>query len=135
MKKIKTIIAFMTMMVLVECDYAKLPNIQFTLYISNQSLAIDPVDIQVELDGIRVVSDNFYIGSAHTFVPFELSLDKGMHKIDIWTVRGDAELSTEFKLNDQDAGIIMYWYYPNSHYNPTPPKFDFITQKGPPAII
>ena len=134
MKKIKTIIAFMTMMVLVECDYAKLPNIQFTLYISNQSLAIDSVDIQVEIDGEMVVSDNFYIGSAHTFVPFELSLEQGMHKIDIWTVRGDADLSTEFELVDHDTGVIMDWYHPKSYFNSTPPKFDFLTQKGPPAI-
>jgi len=103
----------------------------FTLFVSNQSFAIDPVDVRVEIDGELVVSDYFHVGDQHHFVPSRLSLLQGKHRIRIWSAKGEAELSTEFELKDHDVGVVTYWYYPESHYNPTPRKFDFSTQKGP----
>ncbi len=107
----------------------------FTLFVSNQSFKIDPVDVRVEIDGELVVSAYFWVGSQHTFVPFTLSLSKGAHRIHIWSTKGDAELSTEFELEDHDVGVITYWYYPKSHYEPTPRHFNFGTQKGPLLIM
>jgi len=121
----------MAIMALVECDYTKLSNVQFTLYISNQSFIIDPVDIQVEMDGIIVVNDKFYVEDQHTFIPSELSLRQGMHQIRIWSVKGNAELSTEFELIDQDMAMITYWHSPNSIFDPTTPGFEFVTGRGP----
>jgi hypothetical protein len=106
-------------------------NGAFTLFVSNQSCAIDPVDVRVEIDGELVVSDYFHVGTQHHFVPCRLSLPQGKHRVRIWSAKGDADLSTEFELKDHDVGVVTYWYYPESHYNPTPRKFDFSTQKGP----
>jgi hypothetical protein len=103
----------------------------FTLFVTNQSFAISPVDVRVEIDGELVVSDYFDVGSQHTFKPFHLSLSKGKHRIRIWSEKGGAELSKEFELKDQDIGVIEYWYYPESHYSPTPRHFSFRTLKGP----
>ena len=107
------------------------PQGSFTLYVSNQSFAISPVDVRVEIDGELVVSDFFPVGTGHSFRSFKLSLAKGKHEIRIWSVRGGAEQAKAFELKDHDVGDIAYWYYPRSHYNPTPRKFDFRTQKGP----
>jgi len=111
------------------------PNGGFTLYVSNQSFAIDPIDVRVEIDGELVVSDSFHVGTQHTFVPFKLSLSQGKHTIRIWSVKGKAHLSAEMELTDHDVGVVTYWYYPKSHYSPTPRKFDFRTQKGPLMIM
>ena len=111
------------------------PHGNFTLYVSNQSFAISPVDIRVEIDGELVVSDFFPVGTQHSFYRFKLSLAKGKHRIRIWSVRGGAELTKEFELKDHDVGDVAYWYYPRSHNNPTPRKFDFRTLKGPLRMI
>ncbi|MHC4712506.1 MAG: hypothetical protein ACYTAN_04440 [Planctomycetota bacterium] len=103
----------------------------FTLWISNQSFAIDPVDVRVEIDGELVVSDYFHVGTQHTYVPFTLALPKGKHRIRTWSVEGNAEFSMEFEIEDHDVGVVTYWYYDESHYSPTPRKFNFHTQKGP----
>jgi hypothetical protein len=106
-------------------------NGNFTLFVSNQSFEIDPVDVWVEIDGELVVSADFAVGTQHSFVPFELSLSEGKHQIRIWSKKGDAELSTEFELKDHDVGVITYWYSPRRHYEPVPKHFKFRTQKGP----
>ena len=103
----------------------------FTLYVSNHSSAIDPVDVRVEIDGELVVSDYVHYGTGHTVVPFGLSLTRGKHRIRIWSAKGDAELSREFELIDHDVGVVNYNYYPESQDNPVPRKFEFGTQKGP----
>ena len=107
------------------------PNGTFTLFVSNQSFAISPVDVSVEIDGELVISDYFAVGTQHSFRPFRLSLAKGKHKIKISSQQGKVELSTGFDLADQDVGVITFWYYPKSHYEPTPRHFDFEIQKGP----
>jgi hypothetical protein len=107
------------------------PKGVFTLFISNQSFAVDPVDVHVEIDGEIVVRDYFRVGTQHTFVPFQMNLTQGKHKIKIWSERGKAELTQEFDLRDQDIGVVEFWYYPDSHYDPTPRSFSFSTRKGP----
>ena len=44
------------------------PNL--TLYISNQSFAIDPVDIKVNIDGKPAVRGDFEVGSQHSWHEF-----------------------------------------------------------------
>lgn len=144
MRTICTAVAAVVLLPLSGCGDHKLPAVSsklldpdggFTLYVSNQSFAINPVDVLIEIDGELVVSDYFRVGTQHTFVPFKLSLSKGKHWIRIWSKKGDSELSTEFDLNDHEVGVVTFWYYPKSHYNSTPRKFEFSTQKGPLMIM
>lgn len=107
------------------------PNGNFTLYVSNQSFAIDPVDVRIHLDGELVVSDYFHVEDQHTFVPFKLSVAKGKHHIKVWSDKGDAEIERDFELADQDIAVVMYWYYPKSHYNPTARQLHLEIRKGP----
>jgi hypothetical protein len=110
------------------------PHGNFGLAVSNQSFGISPVDVRVEIDGELVVSDYFRVGSQHTWAGFGLSLSKGKHRIHIWSEKGGVELAKEFEFKDHDLGVIEYWYYPESHYSPTPRHFSFRTQKGPLVI-
>jgi hypothetical protein len=111
------------------------PTGDFTLLVSSESSAIDPIDVRIEIDGSLVVSDYIFAGDHHTYIPFRLSLPRGDHRIRISSVKGGAELSARFNLSDQDVGVATYWYRPDSHYNPTPRKFDFRVQRGPPVTI
>jgi hypothetical protein len=107
------------------------PNGNFTLYVSNQSFAIDPVDVRVEIDGELVVSEYFKVGSQHSFKTFRLFLSKGTHRIHIWSEKGEANLTKEFELKDYDKGVVTYFYYPDTHYSPTPRQLHFEIHKGP----
>jgi hypothetical protein len=144
MKVVHFAIAATMILALVGCADPKLPtasskllnpNGGFTLFVSNQSFAIDPVDVRVEIDGELAVSDYFRVGTQHTYVPFQLSLPEGKHHIRIWSTKGGTQLEKEFDIKDQYVGVVTYWYYPRSHYSPTPRRFEFRTQNGPLTIM
>jgi hypothetical protein len=144
MRTLQFIMAATLTMALIGCSISKPPGTNsplqgphrsFKLYVSNQSFAIDPVDIRVEIDGKLVVSDDFKVGSQHTFIPFELVLTEGSHRIHIVSKKGEAQATTEFTVGEHNVGVVTYWYYPESHYHPTPRHFGFQTQKGPLLIM
>lgn len=106
-------------------------NGNFTLYVSNQSFVLDRVDIHVEIDGRLVVNRNFRVDTQHTFVPFKILLERGVHHIHIWSTKGGAELSTDFQLEEEDTAVITYWYKPGVSEK----SFHFETMKGPFYIV
>jgi len=115
---------------------AKLFNLySFTLWVSNQSFAITPVDIQIEVDGKLVAKGLFHVETQHTIIPFGLNLRPGKHSIHIWSEKGMAEKKMEFEIQDQNVGIVEYWYYPDDHYHPTPKNFTFRIQNEPLGIM
>ncbi len=58
------------------------PGGNFVLYVSNQSFYIDPVDIQIWIDGECVVREYFEVGNQHNYRPFVLRLSEGTHCTD-----------------------------------------------------
>lgn len=124
------------------CEYRKLapvdtklldPNGNFTLHVSNQSFAITPVDIQVLIDGERVVHEDFDVGNQHGWKRYTLSLAPGKHEIRVSSEKGKAELSQEIEVTGQHWAVIDYWYYPEvtGGAGPTPKKFGFSMQDSP----
>jgi hypothetical protein len=101
------------------------PQGNFTLHVSNQSFAITPVDIKVEIDGQVVVSRKFSVGNQHNWKTFKLALEPGLHHLYVSSIKGQAELSRNIQVTGQHWAVIDYWYYPDTHYNPTPKKFSF----------
>ena len=139
-----TVLSIIALFALDGCKYEKLPEVDselldpnggFTLYVSNQSFAISPVDILVEIDGELVVSGYFKVGDQHDYKGFTLALLPGEHNIRIWSKKGETEFSKEFVLKGEYVGIITYWYYPKSKSNPLPRHFKFKVQSGPLMII
>jgi hypothetical protein len=126
MRAVQTIVGIVFIMGLVGCD-PELPPAggsflgpdgNFVLYVTNQSYALDRVDIRVEIDGELVVSDYFEVGSQHNFVKFKLSLTKGKHSIHAWSEKGEVELSTDFEFTDEHGGTVMFWHNPDSVASP-----------------
>ena len=111
------------------------PDGNFTLYVSNQSFAISPVDIRIQIDGELIVDDEFDVKRQHSFVPFKLSLDKGKHHIKVWSVQGSAQIEEDFELTDQDIAVVTYWYHDTSPDNSTERQFRLETKKGPLLIM
>jgi hypothetical protein len=98
----------------------------FTLFVSNQSFALDPVDIRVELDGQLAVTGDFEVGSQHTFVRFDMPLAAGTHDIRVTTADvADVVLDETFVMDDRKFATLMFWYYPPGTTEPTPPRFSW----------
>lgn len=101
-------------------------NGNFSLWVSNQSFAVENVDISVEIDGKLVISEYFDVGTQHTFKEFKLALEPGSHQIHIRSTKGKAELSKTFEFKTGQNGVIDYWYSKKSKYgDPIPPNFSF----------
>ena len=114
--------------------------INLTLYVSNQSPAVDPVDVQVEVDGQLVANDQFRFGDGHTQRRFVLPLRLGWHRIDARTVKGESVLQSEFSMFWSRWAVLNYWYYPDKPDVPwprdwkTPKHFSFNIWSKPPAF-
>jgi hypothetical protein len=98
----------------------------FTLYVSNQSFELDPVDIRIELDGKLAVTGDFEVRTQHAITSFDLGLVPGPHQIRVSTkdVAG-VVLDDLFDMDDRKYGIVMFWYYPDGSTEPTPPHFSW----------
>ena len=93
-------------------------NGNFILYVSNQTDAVDPVDIKIYIDGKKAVDQDFYFGSypdeipAHNWQKFQFSLLKGSHQLRVESDKGSARLEKEFEIKDRHWAVIDYWYSP-----------------------
>ena len=119
---------------LVACGGSPEPQVQhvpkvndsFTLFVSNQSFELDPVDIRVELDNQLAITGDFEVGSQHTFVRFDMGLTAGSHRIRVTTNDvADVVLDQMFDMDDRKYGTVMFWYYPTGSSEPTPPQFSW----------
>lgn len=103
----------------------------FVLYVSNQSFAITPVDIKVYIDGKRAVASDSEVKGQHNWIKHVFRLQPGKHKLAVASKKGQARMEKEFEIKDKHWAVINYWYYPKSHYNPTPRHFSFNIQDKP----
>ena len=97
----------------------------FILYVSNQSFAINPVDIKVYIDGQVAVEQEFDVGNQHNWQAFQYSLPNGTHQLRVQSRKGQAKLQKEFEVKGKHWAVLDYWFYPDTHYEPTPKHFTF----------
>ncbi|GMV93012.1 MAG: hypothetical protein AMXMBFR82_27900 [Candidatus Hydrogenedentota bacterium] len=109
------------------------PSGNFTLYVSNQSFAISPVDINVQIDGEVVVHQNFDVGTQHNWKKFRIALPPGTHSLTATSAKGDATLEQEFAVTGEHWAVVDFWYYPEAKggAGPTPRQFGFRVQDSP----
>jgi hypothetical protein len=109
------------------------PQGNVVLYVSNQSFAIDPVDIEVAIDGQVVVAEEFPVRDQHHNVPFRLRLAPGRHRFSATSRKGEATLTGAFVVDGKHWGALCYWYYPDTTRGtaPTPRKFSFVMRDEP----
>ena len=84
-----------------------------TLLISNQSFDIDPVDIEIRIDGDVVVKDNFNVQKGelaqHNWQQYHLHLSNGSHQLTATAKKGKAQLQTELLVEGTQTVMIAYW--------------------------
>jgi hypothetical protein len=90
------------------------PNGNFHLYVSNQSFAISPVDIEVFIDGEQIVNESFDVGSQDSFKTFVLRLSPGRHKIVAESSEGHAKLEQTIEVDNKLWAALAYWSSPKS---------------------
>lgn len=93
--------------------------------VSNQSFAIDPVDITLSIDGLTVAEGDFKVGSQHTFHTFDLEVDPGTHMLRAQTTKGEAVLEKPWDATGERWLTVMYWYYPEGTTSATPTPRSF----------
>jgi hypothetical protein len=103
------------------------PDGNFVLSVSNQSFAIDPVDIVIEIDGEQVIDGDFAVGSQHTWRRHVLRLSPGRHTLTARSSRGEASLEESFVVRDDRRWAdLSYGYSTDAYGSPPEPKhFEF----------
>ncbi|HTE50011.1 MAG TPA: hypothetical protein VK698_04005 [Kofleriaceae bacterium] len=110
------------------------PN--FVLYVSNQSFDLDPVDIEVRLDGELAVEGDFLVEGQHSWHTFDFELAPGSHELRAVTRAGETVLSETVEIADRERyGVLDFWYYPpGSSSEPYGPAFSFDLFDEPPVF-
>lgn len=86
----------------------------FTLYVSNQSIAMPLVDITVRIDGKLAVRDEFHVKGKrilqHNWIKHVFVLKPGKHTLFATTKKGKAVLERKFEVKDKHWAVIDYSY-------------------------
>ena len=84
-------------------------ELNVTLYVSNQSFVIDPVDITVLIEGEIVVDDEFLVLGQHNWIEFPLAYPPGTYELIARSTIGDTELVTEFTVDERFYMVVDFW--------------------------
>lgn len=109
-----------------------------TLLVSNQSFELNPVDIEISIDGEAVVRDTFDVEGdqppQHNWSRYLLQLEDGRHRLAA-RAGEQAELDTEFDVAGKHTIAVAHWY--SSRTAGAPPKgyFTFESQARPIATM
>ncbi len=84
------------------------------LWVSNQSVADDPIHLTVTIGDVTVVDQSFEVEGQHNWLAFDITgLEPGRHRINATSETG-ATLTDEFTvLADEPRWLLIdYGYYP-----------------------
>lgn len=104
-----------------------------TLYVSNQSFDIDPVDIQIEIDGKLAVSGDFLVEGQHSWHQFPFALPPGEHQLRLSSSQGP-ERTASITIDDPRYAVINFWFYSENHYEPYGPEISLDVYEEPPQF-
>lgn len=80
------------------------------LYVSNQSFAVDPVDVDVFVDGVKLVTGDFLVGNQHTFVRFDFQAATTKHTLRAVTQKGGVERTEPVDVPASGRWVVvMFW--------------------------
>jgi len=100
--------------------YFYIGNVTVHLYVSNQSFADPSVNLTVTIDGVEKFSKQCWVDDQHNWSHIEFELSKGKHTIEVNENDHNIINERKFSVHDDLWIVVDYWYYPESHYNPTP---------------
>ncbi|MCL4847743.1 MAG: hypothetical protein KJ066_14485 [Acidobacteria bacterium] len=89
------------------------PDGNVTLRVSNQSFAVNPVDIAIAIDGEPLVRAELDVAgeqpAQHNWQTFRYRLPEGRHSLVASSTRGRARLETNFEVKDEVVVAIAHW--------------------------
>lgn len=109
----------------------------FVLYVSNQSFDLDPVDIEVLLDGEPAVEGDFLVEGQHSWHTFSFELAPGAHELRAATLAGDSIAVETIEMGQEPRyGVLNFWFYEPGHDYPEAygPTFSFELFSEPPVF-
>lgn len=111
-------------------------DVPLHIVVSNQSFATSPVDIDVYVDDVHVITGDFPVGSQHSFIHYDFTTGAGEHTVRAESSRGEATLEETFELPAERWGTIFYWYYPteSGDAGPTPRKLEWALHETAPMF-
>jgi hypothetical protein len=84
------------------------PFHKLTLYVANQSVDVNPVDIKVTVDGVTVAAGAFYAGYGRSWRRYDVRLAPGRHVLRAMTRKGGAALKREFTVTGARWAAVAY---------------------------
>jgi hypothetical protein len=84
------------------------PFHKLTLYVANQSVDVNPVDIKVTVDGVTVAAGAFYAGYGRSWRRYDVRLAAGRHVLRAMTRKGGAALRREFTVTGARWAAVAY---------------------------
>jgi hypothetical protein len=101
------------------------------VYVSNQSFAVDPVDIAISLDDEQLVAEDFLVGSQHSWKTFEFPAKPGAHEIGASSQRGGADAGMSLDLvPGANYVVVSFW----NDGSASGSEFSITTHAEPPAF-
>ncbi len=92
-------------------DQNKKDNVE--LVISNQSFVIDSVDIEILIDGKKVLNEEFHVEgdklAQHNWKRHRISLDNGSHSLKVSSQKGQAQMEKTLLVKNTLTVTIAYW--------------------------
>ncbi|MFH2072773.1 MAG: hypothetical protein ABIJ75_07990 [Actinomycetota bacterium] len=79
------------------------------LYVSNQSFEIDPVGIEIYIDGELEISQEFEVLGQHNWILFEFEIAEGPHEIRAVALNAEADLEESFEVAEETWAVIDFW--------------------------
>ena len=109
-------------------------NGNFTLFVSNQSSHIDPVDIKILIDDKLAVNQEFQSKGGHNWVKFQFQLTDGKHRLFSYSDEGNVSKDTLFTVPSTPYSIVDFWYYPESFGSMENKKFTVVFSETSPGF-
>lgn len=108
----------------------------FHFYVSNQSFDLDPVDIDVYVDGTKLITGDFLVKGQHNWFRFDFIAEADKpHTVRAVTQKGQVERSEVVQVPAKGRWVVVnFFYYGPSHYNPTPRSFSIDAYDDEPAF-
>jgi len=111
---------------------AAAPSYTVVLYVANQSVAVNPVDIKVTVDNDAVVEGAFYAGASNPWRRYELKLAAGRHTLCAFSRKGAAAYKRVFELTGDRWVGLAYRYAPPAASRDVVPRHFWVELRAKP---
>ncbi len=102
---------------------ASRPSHTLTLYVANQSFDLNPVDIKVTLDGVKVLEGIFFAGYGRSWRRYEVELAAGAHVLRAMSRKGGVGLKRRFDVAGGRWAAVAFRYRSPAHDKPAARHF------------